>query len=410
MTGINDPYRLAALEGTGLLDTPPEEEFDRFTKLASKILNCPVAMVSLVDKDRQFFKSSIGLLEPWASKQGTPLSHSFCQHVVAESRPLVVVDATQHPLVQCNLGIASLGIVAYLGVPLKTADGHTLGSFCVIDAKPREWTAHAIDVLTGLAAAVVTEIELRILVKHLHERYLELRSLEIQRDELVQMLVHDLRNPLTSLLGGLTLAEQTPDLNAKHLKRLSIARGGGELLLRMINDILDVNKSETHRLDLELSKVDPASIVEAACDQIHQLAEVKGVKLKRPVAANLPVLVADIDKLRRVLVNLLANAVQHTSAGGEVTISISMSEGTDTVQFAVSDNGCGIHRDAIGQIFEKYGQVKIRRTGTASTGLGLTFCKMTIEAHGGSIWVESEPGQGTVFRFTIPIEADAPIP
>jgi GAF domain-containing protein len=124
--------RLAVLEATALLDTPAEEAFDQFTRLASTILQTPVALVSLVDQDRQFFKSSVGLPEPWASSRQTPLSHSFCKHVVSTSEPLSVSDARSHPLLQNNLAILELGVIAYLGIPLTTSQGFTLGSFCVI--------------------------------------------------------------------------------------------------------------------------------------------------------------------------------------------------------------------------------------------------------------------------------------
>src|SRR5918997_6238455 len=129
-----DPARLAALRSTDLLDSLPEPSFDRLTRLAAKILRAPVALVSLVDGDRQFFKSSLGLPEPWASLRETPLSHSFCQHVVHAAAPLVIADARAHPLVRDNPAIRDLGVVAYLGLPLATADGAVLGSFCVIDA------------------------------------------------------------------------------------------------------------------------------------------------------------------------------------------------------------------------------------------------------------------------------------
>jgi PAS domain S-box-containing protein len=153
--------RLAALRGTGLLDSPPEPSFDRLTRLAARLLRAPVALVSLVDEGRQFFKSSLGLPEPWASRRQTPLSHSFCRHVVASRRPLVVADARRHPLVCDNPAIAELGVVAYLGVPLVTADGHALGSFCAIDAEPRPWAEEDVEALRDLAASAVAEIELR---------------------------------------------------------------------------------------------------------------------------------------------------------------------------------------------------------------------------------------------------------
>lgn len=158
---VRDAARLAALRYTALLDTPAEEAFDRLTRLATKILRAPTALVSLVDEDRQFFKSCVGLPEPWASQRETPLSHSFCQHTIASSEPLVIVDARQHPLVHDNLAIRDLNVVAYAGIPLITPDGQALGSFCVIDSEPRIWSAAEVEILNELAASVIAEIDLR---------------------------------------------------------------------------------------------------------------------------------------------------------------------------------------------------------------------------------------------------------
>ncbi len=158
---LRDPDRLTALRRTGLLDSPPEPAFDRLTRLASTVLKAPVALVSLVDDHRQFFKSGIGLGEPWASARQTPLTHSLCQHIIASGEPLVVADARVVPILCGNLAVAELGVVAYLGVPLIDAEGHRLGALCVIEGSPREWEGGEVDILRDLAASVMTEVELR---------------------------------------------------------------------------------------------------------------------------------------------------------------------------------------------------------------------------------------------------------
>jgi hypothetical protein len=170
---IRSQERLAALQRTGLLDSPYEEVFDRLTRLVSKSLGAPVALISLVDADRQWFKSAVGLPEPWASRRETPLSHSFCRHVVASGEPLVVTDARAHPLVRTNRAVTELGVVAYAGIPLVTSDGHALGALCTIDGQPREWTAEQLEILGDLAAAVIAEIELRRKVQELQTEVTE---------------------------------------------------------------------------------------------------------------------------------------------------------------------------------------------------------------------------------------------
>jgi signal transduction histidine kinase len=393
--------RLAELEATALLDSPVEETFDRFTRLASTILKTPVSLVSLVDRERQFFKSSVGLQEPWASSRETPLSHSFCQHVVETSQPLCVVDARIDPLFKEHLGTIELGVVAYLGVPITTAKGHTLGSFCAIDTKPREWTPEELETLSDLTALLIGQIEFRLLAQQLHAEYLELRNLELFRTETVEMLVHDLRDPLDSLLGGLDLTQKHGGLTETQNHYVDLAKNGGKVLLQMINGILDTRTAESQLMAVNKIEVDPEQIMADACKQMLPLAQKSEVSLKWYTQGKLSCM-ADADKLRRVIVNLVGNAIQHTPRGGEVSVFAHPDLG-DTLLFSVSDTGDGIPKAAFCQIFERVERVKTNLAKNTSTGLGLPFSQMAISAHGGRIWVESEIGQGTTFYFTIPL-------
>ncbi len=156
---VTDPGRLAAVQGTGLLAVHDDPAFDRLTRMAARLLAAPVALVSLVDRDRQVFASCVGLAAPWDRE--TPLSHSFCQHAVELREPLVVGDARRHPVLRRNLAIRDMGVVAYAGIPLIDGAGHALGTLCVADSRPREWTVEQIETLGDLAQSVLTEIELR---------------------------------------------------------------------------------------------------------------------------------------------------------------------------------------------------------------------------------------------------------
>jgi PAS domain S-box-containing protein len=144
-----------------LLDSPPEEAFDRLTRLASRLLGAPIALVTLVGDDRAFFKSAIGLPEPWATRRSTPLSHSFCRHVVTTGAPLVVEDARRHPLVRGNPAVRELRWIAYAGVPLMVNGGPPVGALSVVDHLPRIWSPRDLALLADLAASVATELELR---------------------------------------------------------------------------------------------------------------------------------------------------------------------------------------------------------------------------------------------------------
>ncbi len=158
---LADVQRLHALERTALLDSPAERTFDRLTALVCRELGVPVSLVSLVTADRQFFKSQCGLPAPYGELRQTPLSHSFCQYVVAEQEAFVVTDAREDPRLHDNGAVLDMGVVSYAGFPLTTADGHVLGSFCAFDSRPRTWMAHELELLRDMAAMTMDVIELR---------------------------------------------------------------------------------------------------------------------------------------------------------------------------------------------------------------------------------------------------------
>jgi GAF domain-containing protein len=158
---LADPARLQALENTGLLGVKEDPVLHRLTRLAAKTLEASVALMSLVEEDRQFFASSWGLPEPWATERGTTLLHSFCQHVVVSNQPLLVTDARKHPLVQGNLAIEDLDVIAYIGVPLMDSRDNILGSMCVIEHEPRQWRSQDVEILHDFAAAAMDRADSR---------------------------------------------------------------------------------------------------------------------------------------------------------------------------------------------------------------------------------------------------------
>ncbi|QDU39346.1 Aerobic respiration control sensor protein ArcB [Maioricimonas rarisocia] len=160
-SGENLAARLHALRQCGFADASSIDVFDRIARLATRLLKTPVALVSLVDDRRQFFVGAIGLQEPWSSRRETPLSHSFCQHVVSAGQPLVVSHAGEHPLVCENLAVSELGVQAYLGVPIRTPGDIVIGSLCAIDSRPRRWLQHELELLDELAMATSAEVAVR---------------------------------------------------------------------------------------------------------------------------------------------------------------------------------------------------------------------------------------------------------
>jgi two-component sensor histidine kinase len=184
------------------MDSAPEERFDRLTRLVATTLSVPVALVSLVDTKRQFFKSTFGLPEPWKSERETPLSHSFCRHVVERSAPLIINDAAADPLVCGNLAIRDLHVKAYLGIPLVTKEGLVLGSLCAIDTSPRQWTDKDQAILTDFAKLVEEQISLR-------ERVAELARFDEQRALIQGELAHRIKNIFSVISSLLLVSSKT---------------------------------------------------------------------------------------------------------------------------------------------------------------------------------------------------------
>lgn len=196
---LADPARLLAVRASGLLDTPPDEGFDRLTRIVSRLLNAPVSLISVVDENRQFFKSQHGLTEPLATTRQTPLSHSFCQHVVTSGKPLVIEDARLDPRLHDNKAVTEQGVVAYLGVPLRAPGNAIIGSLCAIDSSPRKWSDEDLSTLADIAEVVSSEIALR------HE-ISERKRAEQGQFLLIRELNHRVRNTLATVQAVIQLS------------------------------------------------------------------------------------------------------------------------------------------------------------------------------------------------------------
>ena len=269
-------------------------------------------------------------------------------------------------------------------------------------AKPFEPTLLKARVKSSLERKRAHDRE-KYLYNQLHENYARLQQLEKQRDDLTRMIVHDLRTPLSSIIAGLHTIDVVGELNDDQREMVDIAMSGGETLLGMINTLLDVEKLESGSMHLDYTAVSPTHLVTTAIGQISSLAAEKQLNIVPIVQPDLSPIHCDNNKIIRTMVNLIGNAIKFTPFGGTVTIGIRHDEDNTHALISVTDTGEGIPPDAFELIFQKFGQVASRKGGrTMSTGLGLTFCKLAVEAHGGKIWVESTPGHGSTFTFNIP--------
>jgi signal transduction histidine kinase len=247
------------------------------------------------------------------------------------------------------------------------------------------------------------------LFEQLQQNYKRLQELEKLRDDLTHMIIHDLRTPLTSIMMGMQTLEVVGEMSEDQREIMNIALSGGETLLGMINDLLDIVKMESGSLKLDYATLDIPKLVATSIDQVASLFTEKKVTLDQHIDVDSIIAHGDENKLRRTLVNLLGNAIKFTPSGGTVTIDVQLDATNQFLRFSVSDTGEGIPAEWQARIFEKFGQVESRKNGhKASTGLGLTFCKLAVEAHGGHIGVESVIGKGSTFYFTVPLDTSMP--
>ena len=207
--------RPAIPPGDVTLSTAPEEAFDRLTRLAANLLSAPTALVTIAYGEDLVFKSFVGVPEPLATTRKTPLSSSFCKHAISSREPFIVPDARLHPLCRDYPAVLELGVIAYAGVPLATPEGSVLGTLCVLDTRPREWSAEQIDTLQSLAASVMTEFGSRRLARQLQDLnaglqdLVESRARQLSRAEDRWRVLLDVNNAVVTCLDRNALFEAT---------------------------------------------------------------------------------------------------------------------------------------------------------------------------------------------------------
>jgi two-component system, NtrC family, sensor histidine kinase KinB len=247
------------------------------------------------------------------------------------------------------------------------------------------------------------------------------RELEQLREDYTNMLVHDLRAPLTSIMNGVMMVQRglSGPVTDQQRELLKIAYQGSTTMLELINNLLDISKMEQGQMSLDLRPLSPYVVIDKATERLRGSAAGARVDIDQSLEVNLPLIEADEDKIVRVLQNLLDNAIKFSRTGTAVTVgaryagagrepgNMPLRNAPDSGAWLVmwvQDRGIGIPPAYYERIFEKFGQVRGRKA--RGTGLGLTFCRLAVEAHGGRIWVESEEGKGSVFAFALPLARD----
>ncbi|MDB4913962.1 MAG: hypothetical protein JWM95_1606, partial [Gemmatimonadetes bacterium] len=253
--------------------------------------------------------------------------------------------------------------------------------------------------VTGAIRRVITTEVSRMAMERQVERadaqVAEAQAASAAREEVLRIVAHDLRNPLGTILMASDLLGEPTMTDAVRSKQAAIVKRTGARMNRLIHDLLNVARMDTGRLEIEAKPVAPAQLVANAMELMQPLAAEKSISLVDVVAADLPDVEADAERLGQVFSNLIGNAIKFTPAGGRITLGADASDGR--VWFSVTDTGAGIPPEQLEKIFGPFWQA--RRADSRGIGLGLTIAKGIVEAHGGTIGVDSEVGVGTKFWF-----------
>ncbi|NVJ49322.1 MAG: response regulator [Gammaproteobacteria bacterium] len=407
-----EQQRLSALHEYRILDTLPEQEYDDLTLLAANLLDVPIAVVSLVDEERQWFKSIQGL-----DVRETPRDVAFCAHAILEREIFTVNDATADGRFKDNpLVTAEPSIRFYAGAPLYSHDDLPLGTLCVIDTKPRTLTPQQEQLLAALSRQVTSLLELRRVIgaqerseKELRIVNRKLQTLADVKTKFLNHLSHEIRTPINGILG---LSEQ---LTERYPKRdiqdplaleslLHLIHRSAENLHDTVNHVLDISRIESGKMLLSLEPVELTAMVDELLAVNEMRAKAKKIELKTTLAPSLPTYVL-IDKVKvaQILINLLGNAVKFTLPSTQVSLELSCVQ--QQLIISVADQGEGIPEQELKNVFKPFHQLPNKQQNvTQGSGLGLTIVSELCAFLDGSVALESEVGVGSRFTVSIPFQ------
>lgn len=399
----NEAQRLAALHAYRVLDTAAEQGYDDLTELAAHVFDTPIALVSLVDAERQWFKSRFGLDAP-----ETPRSVAFCSHAILQpDEVLVVPDSFADARFADNpLATGAPHVRFYAGAPLVSPDGMPLGTLCVIDNEPRQATDRQIATLRALARQVVNQLELRRTCTDLGRITEALRRSNGELEQFSYVAAHDLQEPLRKLNSFSELLRQDlgPALPEAAAQDLGFIEDAAGRMRSLITDLLQLSRTSTAQLSRVTLPL--ADCVQRALEAVSNRTAETGATI---TCDQLPTVTGDATLLTQLFQNLVGNALKFVR-GRKPAIRITCEQTAEGPVFGVRDNGIGIAPEFTEQVFAPFKRLN-GRSEFEGTGIGLSICRKAVERHNGRIWVESTPGEGSHFRFTLaPAPAVDPVP
>ena len=401
----NDDVRVAILREHITPACPMDDGLQAIARGVAGAVGVPIALVSLVDAQTQFFGGCVGL----NGVTGTKRDVAFCAHTILQDEVLEVPDASVDPRFSANpLVTGAPHIRFYAGAPLTSEEGVRLGTLCLIDNVPRILSSDQRRLLVDMADAASRVLrKLRSLTRANSDlnRALEVsREAERSKTAFLASISHELRTPLNAVIGFSGLIEQEPYgplPDPRYAEYLGDIRRSGEHLLSLINDLLDISRIEAGKHRLSPEELCVQDEVRWVTRMLAPLAESYGVSLGIDAPSDEVVMVTDRRGLRQVITNLVTNGIKYAGRGASVRVEVSFDYDAATIR--VIDDGPGMDARLRARLFKPFtrgGDVHAARA--EGTGLGLALCKGLVELAGGSIGLESAPGAGTCVDVRLP--------
>ncbi len=386
----NESRRLETLHSYAILGTDAEASYDDLVELTAYICNTPIALISLIDKDRQWFKARVGL-----TPRETHRDLAFCAHAILSNEVMVVEDTlTDVRFADNPLVLSEPGIRFYAGAPLISRDGYGLGTLCAIDTRPRKLSDIQLTALKTLAEQTRVQLELR-------RQSFDLEQLVEKQNRLFKILGHDLRDPFHTVREHVEVIRDYAQQRAEPglLKLTRKIEAAAQLAGGLVENLLTWSLLESGELPFAAEMLRSHAAMHQASEYLADRASAKGMQIS--VGGDELPFRADPKMLHSMLCNLLSNAIKFSPRGSEIRLNCQARD--DCVEFAVRDRGIGIAPHRVSGLSDFQNLSTLGTELETGTGLGLQLCYGFARRHSGTLRVESEPGVGSTFTISLPV-------
>lgn len=383
--------RIAELARLDVLDTEDEEALDELTELASSICGTPISLISLIDTDRQWFKSRVGL-----DAHETPREFAFCAHAILQPDLFEVTNALEDERFHDNPLVSNdPNIRFYAGEPLITDNGMPIGTLCVIDREPKKLSQEQKKALKILAKQVVGQLELRI-------NYKKLKRIDLEREKIFSVIAHDLRSPFNGILGlSKMLNEKAGSIERKTIQMMSEKILESSLqVFQVIDELMQWTQQRLGRTKIAITPCNLALMLEQSIELLTDAFKVKGLTYNVQVNDGIEVL-ADVAIIKMILRNLISNAIKYSNANETIDIDATIKD--SEVIISVTDQGQGVSSDVMDTLFKESVDSQSDTEGLKGTGIGLSLCAELIGTQNGKIWVDESYLHGARIQFSLPL-------